>query len=145
MIFTDNGFCSSCSDGILNGNETGVDCGGPDCTDCISCTDGILNGNETEIDCGGPDCPPCEVEATCSDGILNGSEEEIDCGGPDCEPCETICGVSMLSIFSIDCNFLNGNTPNIGVTLTVSDNTHDFTVNAGAGDVEVLNLSLIHI
>jgi thiol-disulfide isomerase/thioredoxin len=24
-----------------------------------SCTDGILNGNEINTDCGGPDCPPC--------------------------------------------------------------------------------------
>lgn len=27
---------SSCTDGIMNGNETGVDCGGPDCDPCIS-------------------------------------------------------------------------------------------------------------
>ena len=26
----------------------------------FSCTDGVQNGNETGIDCGGPDCPPCE-------------------------------------------------------------------------------------
>lgn len=25
-----------------------------------TCNDGIQNGNETGIDCGGPDCPPCE-------------------------------------------------------------------------------------
>lgn len=24
-----------------------------------TCTDGIMNGNETDIDCGGPDCVPC--------------------------------------------------------------------------------------
>ncbi|MCO6475864.1 MAG: hypothetical protein J5I94_04545 [Phaeodactylibacter sp.] len=26
-----------------------------------TCTDGIQNGEETGIDCGGPDCPPCEI------------------------------------------------------------------------------------
>lgn len=31
-----------------------------------SCTDGLLNGQETGIDCGGPDCPPC----SCYDGPL---------------------------------------------------------------------------
>ncbi|WP_040249539.1 T9SS type A sorting domain-containing protein [Psychroserpens mesophilus] len=50
----------TCTDGIQNGNETGVDCGGPDCPACPpSCTDGIQNGNETGVDCGGPDCPEC--------------------------------------------------------------------------------------
>lgn len=24
-----------------------------------TCTDGIMNGNETDVDCGGPDCVPC--------------------------------------------------------------------------------------
>jgi len=49
----------TCTDGQQNGNETGVDCGGPDCPACPSCTDGVLNGNETQIDCGGPDCAAC--------------------------------------------------------------------------------------
>lgn len=52
----------TCTDGIQNGNETGVDCGGPDCAACPpSCTDGIQNGDETGVDCGGPDCDPCPV------------------------------------------------------------------------------------
>lgn len=50
---------ATCTDGVQNGNETGVDCGG-DCAPCPTCTDGIQNGNETGVDCGG-DCPPCEV------------------------------------------------------------------------------------
>ena len=49
----------SCTDGIQNGNETGVDCGGPDCPACPTCNDGIQNGSETGVDCGGPDCAPC--------------------------------------------------------------------------------------
>ena len=74
----------TCSDGIQNGSETGVDCGGPDCAPCETCDDGIQNGSETGVDCGGPDCDPC---ATCFDGIQNGSETGVDCGGPDCAPC----------------------------------------------------------
>ncbi|MFT7588331.1 MAG: hypothetical protein ACI959_000538 [Limisphaerales bacterium] len=74
----------TCSDGIQNGSETGVDCGGPDCAPCFTCSDGIQNGSETGVDCGGPDCAPC---FTCSDGIQNGSETGVDCGGPDCAPC----------------------------------------------------------
>jgi len=80
----------TCDDGIQNGQETGVDCGGPDCVPCVvdpTCDDGIQNGEETGVDCGGPDCRPCEVEPTCDDGIQNGQETGVDCGGPDCAPC----------------------------------------------------------
>jgi hypothetical protein len=49
---------ASCFNGIQDGNETGVDCGGS-CAPCPTCDDGIQNGDETGIDCGGPDCEPC--------------------------------------------------------------------------------------
>ncbi len=80
--------CPTCDDGIHNGAETGVDCGGPDCPDCPNCSDGVQNGAETGVDCGGPDCPDCP---TCSDGVQNGAETGVDCGGPDCPDCPT-CG-----------------------------------------------------
>lgn len=32
---------------------------------CESCNDGIKNGNEVDVDCGGPQCPHCDGE-TCS-------------------------------------------------------------------------------
>ncbi|WP_108809397.1 GEVED domain-containing protein [Aquimarina spinulae] len=54
-----------------------------------TCNDGIQNGNETGVDCGGPDCDPCTVDPTCNDGIQNGNETGVDCGGPDCNPCNT--------------------------------------------------------
>ena len=53
------------------------------CDNCLGCLDGVLNGQETGIDCGGPNCLPCP---TCDDGILNGDEEDIDCGG-SCDAC----------------------------------------------------------
>ncbi|MEM9850187.1 MAG: T9SS type A sorting domain-containing protein, partial [Bacteroidota bacterium] len=55
-------------------------------TSMPTCDDGIQNGLETGVDCGGPDCPPC-MEPTCDDGIQNGLETGVDCGGPDCPPC----------------------------------------------------------
>ncbi|MEX1189863.1 MAG: fibrobacter succinogenes major paralogous domain-containing protein [Bacteroidia bacterium] len=80
----------SCSDGIQNGNETAVDCGGscPLCTVVPTCTDGIQNGNETGVDCGGS-CPPCTVVPTCNDGLQNGNETGVDCGG-SCPPCTVV-------------------------------------------------------
>lgn len=71
----------TCTDGIQNQGETGVDCGGP-CPACVSCSDGIQNQGETGVDCGGP-CPAC---ATCSDGNQNQGETGVDCGGP-CPAC----------------------------------------------------------
>jgi hypothetical protein len=78
--------CPSCNDGIQNGSETGIDCGGPSCPACPTCNDGIQNGLETGIDCGGPSCPSCP---SCNDGIQNGSETGIDCGGPSCPACSS--------------------------------------------------------
>ena len=73
----------TCDDGLQNGDETGIDCGGS-CAACATCDDGLQNGDETGIDCGGS-CAAC---ATCDDGLQNGDETGIDCGG-SCAPCET--------------------------------------------------------
>ena len=45
-----------------------------------SCTDGIQNQDETGIDCGGV-CEPCPIPETCNDGIMNQDETGIDYGG----------------------------------------------------------------
>lgn len=79
----------TCDDGEKNGDETDVDCGGPNCLQCEagktcrvdsdcasyvcedgvcaapSCTDGIQNGNESDVDCGGGTCPRCPVGKMC--------------------------------------------------------------------------------
>ena len=52
--------CAGCNDGLYNGDETGVDCGGS-CVPCPTCDDMIMNGMETGIDCGGEVCDECEV------------------------------------------------------------------------------------
>ena len=43
-----------CLDGMVDCG-TGVCVPGP----CPTCTDGVENGAETAIDCGGSGCPPC--------------------------------------------------------------------------------------
>lgn len=82
----------SCTDGIANGTETDVDCGGGSCpacgigdqcgtpTDCVSnlcdsgvctnivCLDGIKNGTESDTDCGGSSCPACGSGHSCMSG-----------------------------------------------------------------------------
>ena len=82
----------TCTDGVQNGDETGVDCGGTSCAPCVTpptCTDGIQNGDETGVDCGGSTCAPCVTPPTCSDGVQNGDETGVDCGGSSCAPCST--------------------------------------------------------
>lgn len=83
----------TCDDGIQNGSETGIDCGGTDCDACPTCSDGVQNGNETGVDCGGPDCDACP---TCSDGVQNGDETGVDCGGTNCSPCGGGSGSNVL-------------------------------------------------
>jgi len=65
----------SCSDGVKNQDETGVDCGGP-CTACETCSDGIQNQSETGVDCGGP-CGACPTTTTFS-GIVVGGGDPTD-------------------------------------------------------------------
>lgn len=93
--------CSTCGDGLQNGEETDVDCGGPDCAGCD-----LGESCETVDDCDIPDesggsgtlegscyegaCrPPGYTE--CFNGRQNGPEEFVDCGGPICPSCEERC------------------------------------------------------
>ncbi len=63
---------ASCTDGILNQNETAIDCGGV-CTACATCTDGIQNQGETGVDCGGP-CTACANCVTCVSTIQGSND-----------------------------------------------------------------------
>jgi hypothetical protein len=72
----------------------------------VSCTDGMRNGAETDVDCGGS-CAPCAIGKqcaassdcqsavcrfgicsmpTCTDAVKNGTETDVDCGG-SCAKC----------------------------------------------------------
>jgi hypothetical protein len=62
-----------------------------------TCDDGIQNGDETGVDCGGS-CAPCVTPPTCDDGIQNGDEEGVDCGGSSCAPCQVTCENFELTI-----------------------------------------------
>ena len=93
------GVVITCSNRKKDLNETGVDCGGPDCEACNDCTNGKLERDEKKksidlgggniSDCGGLNCPRCP---TCNDGVKNQGEEEVDCGGP----CPVSCYDPML-------------------------------------------------
>ncbi len=100
----------NCEDGQQNAFETGIDCGGPDCTacasgqgcalrsDCISdfcfaaicrpgeCRNTIRDGDESDVDCGGA-CAPCDGAKTCgadSDCASGSCTPAHRCDGPSC-------------------------------------------------------------
>lgn len=60
------------------------------CPICPNCEDDIFNGDETGIDCGGPLCDPCCSTGNCGNGIQDGAEFFIDCGGNSCPDCDTL-------------------------------------------------------
>lgn len=89
--------------------------GGQVALDAGTCFNGVMDGEETAIDCGGGSCPgclrdqPCRVDEDCDsqvcqlgtcrpeecgNGILDGFEFATDCGGgacagcPEGDPCE---------------------------------------------------------
>ncbi|MBX3204328.1 MAG: hypothetical protein KF764_04630 [Labilithrix sp.] len=67
-------------DGIKNGTETDIDCGGGAPTNARRCETGELcveTGDCDKVECAGGICQP----PTKSDGIKNGTETDIDCGG----------------------------------------------------------------
>ena len=119
---------ASCADGVKNGTETDVDCGGScgatcqpgeaclvtgDCAMgtcegnvCVydPCADGVKNGDETDVDCGGScalgaDPEKCGPDEGCSvDGDCAGG----DCNGATCVPnCDD--GVQNNGEVGIDC------------------------------------------
>ena len=74
---------SDCGDGVKNGLETDVDCGGPACAPC-SANQACAQGSDCSSRvCANAICQP----ASCSDAVQNGSETDIDCGGATCAPC----------------------------------------------------------
>ena len=76
----------SCSDGVQNQGESGIDCGGPcgACPPAPTCMDGIQNQNETGIDCGGvcPECPAGDSTLLLGSYFEAGLDSWTD-GGPD--------------------------------------------------------------
>jgi hypothetical protein len=108
---TASGTCvPQCKDGVQDGNETGVDCGGGTCarcplaggcltnTDCNNGTDGGVGfcsfcGDATNHKCVSTHCADCQID----DG-----ESDVDCG----QVCPTKCGANNRCFNNFDCNGL---------------------------------------
>ena len=112
------------TDGVKNGDETGIDCGGPtapnkcppgqgcattaDCANTLcntttlvcdppSSTDGLKNGTETDIDCGGgapTNASPCAVG--------------LQCAGVDTNCASSVCNYAKKCVESPSCRNQHG-------------------------------------
>ena len=163
-----------CNNGVKDGRESDVDCGGSDATcarcadhrhcahpsDCASgncgvellngmpaiaclpatCSDGIKNGGESDVDCGGATtCPRCAISKTCTaptdcqngscaagicqmttcfDGVRDGKESDVDCGGIDglCPRCAD----HRRCVHAVDCASHNCGVELIGGVPTIA-------------------------
>ncbi len=69
---------ASCSDGVQNGTETALDCGGM----CNACADGL--GCAVNADCTSKSCDTTAIKLclppTDTDHLWNGNETDVDCG-----------------------------------------------------------------
>lgn len=102
---------AACDDGVANGDETDIDCGGscPACADGMACANAadctstqclnafcIATGSVVVGDsCTDPaqcasgvcDQGACQAAPTCDDQVKNAEETDVDCGGAACDPC----------------------------------------------------------
>jgi hypothetical protein len=74
---------ASCTDGVRDGQETGVDCGGG----CPPCADGQPCGGASDCVSGLCSAGTCAPTPSCFDGVRNQGESDVDCGGP-CPGCD---------------------------------------------------------
>ena len=88
ILYTEKGICTTgdrCSDGIKNGYDTDIDCGGPvgisgSCPRCggsKNCSQ-ASDCSATESTCNEDTSLTC---VSCYDNVKNGDETDIDCGG----------------------------------------------------------------
>src|SRR5262249_6858804 len=81
--------CISCSDGVKNGDETGVDCGGSRCNPCSS-ANCLVNADcasaicKAHYFCALPPGAPCSDDASCESNRCAGNVCTACTAGTDC-------------------------------------------------------------
>ena len=78
---------SGCTNGMMDGTETDIDCGGDACPGCMLNYECNSNGDcAAGLYCvgGGPNVCGLTQEVSCSDGLVDQGETDVDCGGTQC-------------------------------------------------------------
>ena len=90
--------CARCADGQMCGSSVdcmaGSTCQGGVCMFFDHCSSGVIDGDETDVDCGGATCPACVIGGDCTDngdcstGFCepNGVCREMTCGSGQAFP-----------------------------------------------------------
>jgi hypothetical protein len=111
------GMLPTCTDGMQNGNETGVDCGGS----CLNCLNAPCTGNaQCQSGCcmapgdGFVCCLAAQTNGcttgSCNDGCLGSTESDVDCGGA----CGPSCAIGQNCKANADC--VSNNCSNVSNT-----------------------------
>ena len=77
-----DGPAARCDDGLLNGDEADVDCGGRACAPCPPGKRCLMGTDCSSAICTNQSCQP----PSCNDLARNGDETDFNCGG-QCAPC----------------------------------------------------------
>lgn len=111
----------TCSDGLKNQDERGIDCGGVCQTQSDCCDNSELDDTEEGTDCGGPCENTCSAEElVCdNDGTCNSASGESESNCPsDCKPLSTEC------------------VPNDNCEITYGENAENCPQDCSCGDGE---------
>ena len=76
-----------CADGVRNFNETGIDCGGAECSKCVDTVQCAVDDDCRSGVCQNATCAP----SMCGNETRDNFETGVDCGGPcqRCDQCES--------------------------------------------------------
>jgi hypothetical protein len=91
------GICFSCTNGVKDGDESDVDCGGRFCDRCPEATPARLCVDASDCQsgrCVGGQC------VSCSNNRVDGDEIGVDCGGS----CPNKCQIGKTCVSSTDCS-----------------------------------------
>jgi hypothetical protein len=99
---------------------------------CASCFDGLRNGDETDVDCGGDHCPKCPQGRTCKDFTdcipMMPCVDGVCCG----EPCDDVCWGCNVVPYVGECTILPKYSDDVSPDRTQSClNSDGKTCNAG--------------
>jgi Collagen triple helix repeat (20 copies) len=97
---TDVQNCGSCGNACSNGSA----CVNGNCAlATATCSDGIKNGSETGVDCGGGTCAPCGTGQSCLTGTdcQSGVCNNLNvCSSGSCGPGQSVCGSTCVNLQS---------------------------------------------
>ncbi|MFD2916960.1 immunoglobulin-like domain-containing protein [Psychroserpens luteus] len=94
-----------------------------------TCTDGIQNGNETGVDCGGPDCSPCQT--ACTENEINIS---ITFDNYPEETAWTLTNASGTTVASGSYSSANADGSTVNESYCLPNGCYDFVITDVYGD-----------